>query len=307
MFISIIFKNKKMKNEGIVERSIQITLAVALFLGAFFWFTGFLQIILFLVALMVGIFAVKGFCLVYKFTGKNTTTQTENLSKGKIAALVVYAIILFSAGSYGSIFFTKKIFVEDFNAMNKDYKQTLFETGQEKRKESKENYDKLVSSYAVFENKYLAYHPYVLSKDDQFDADLKKIEQIIIGAKGGVYEGDLKAMHLEFEKVRPITQDILKRNGFSMLSITLVDFHDSMEKVLDAANEKDAALVISTYNEASEKLIAVEHEANDDEIKAIRNNLESLLTLAKNGKSDELATKGAELKSSFVKVYLKRG
>jgi len=42
-------------------------------------------------------------------------------------------------------------------------------------------------------------------------------------------------------------------------------------------------------------------------MKAIRNNLEELLNLAKSGNTESLSAKAAELKSSFVKVYLKRG
>ncbi|KKP68631.1 MAG: hypothetical protein UR66_C0004G0031 [Candidatus Moranbacteria bacterium GW2011_GWE1_35_17] len=296
-----------MKNEGIIERSIQIAISAILFLGAFFWVSGIWQVGLLIGAMAIGVFAIIGFCPLYVLIGKESLYSVKKITKGKFLFLFVYTFILLSAGAYGSVFLTKKIFVEDFNAMNKDYKQTLFETGQGKRMESKENYDKLVVSYAIFENKYLVYHPYSLRGDVSFDADLKKIEEIILGAKDGVYNGDLKAMHLEFEKVRPITQDILKRNGFSMLAITLVDFHDSMEKVLDGANAKDAAKVIATYDEANNKLLAVEQEANDVEIQVIRKNLDEILQLAKDGKSDQLPTMAGELKKNFVKVYLIRG
>ena len=296
-----------MKNEGIVERSIQITISMAALLGAFFWLSGVWQIVLFIMGAMIGIFAIIGFCPLYVLIGKGTSCSIEKLSKKRVASLFLYAVVLLVAGSYGSIFFTKKIFVEDFNLMNKNYKQTLFETGQEKRTESKENYDKLVKSYAIFENKYLAYHPYSLRSDASLNADFRKIENIILGAKEGVYTGDLKAMHLEFEKIRPITQEMFKRNGFSMLAITLVDFHDSMEKVLDKANAKDPNGVVIAYDEANSKLAAVEQEANDSEIQAIRKNLDDILQLARDGKSDQLPTKASELKSSFVKVYLVRG
>ena len=295
-----------MKNEGIIERSIQITISAALFLGAFFWVGGIWQVVFFIMAVAIGIFAIIGFCPLYALLGKRTSCSIEKLTKRRISFLFIYTFVLLAVGSYGSIFFSKKIFVEDFNSMNKDYKQTLYATGQEKREDSKENYDKLVVSYEIFENKYLSYHPYSLRSDASFNADLKKIERIILEAKDGVYNGDLKAMHLEFEKVRPIAQDILKRNGFSMLAITLVDFHDSMEKVLDGANAKDATRVIAAYDEANTKLSAVQQEANDIEIQTIRKNLDELLQLAKDGKTDQLPAKSGELKSSFVKVYLTR-
>jgi hypothetical protein len=92
-----------------------------------------------------------------------------------------------------------------------------------------------------------------------------------------------------------------------MLAVYLVDFHDAMEKIIAASDAKDATQVITVYAEVDEKLKEVESVANDAEIQVIRNNLEAVLTLAREGKSDALSAKAAELKSSFVKVYLKRG
>lgn len=296
-----------MRNEGIIERGLQTTVAVVLFLVAFFWVSATMQVIFFTLSAAVALFAVIGFCPLYALIGKNAKCSIEKLTASRKILLIGYALVLLAVGSYGSNFFSKKIFVEDFNAMNGDYKRTLFETGQGKRAESKENYDKLVVSYAIFENKYLAYRPYALRGDVAFESDLKKIEEIFAGAKKGVYEGDLKAMHLEFEKVRPITQEMFKRNGFSMLAIALVDFHDSMEKVLDKADARDAAGTIVAYAEANDKLVAVESEADDAEIKLIRKNLEEILQLAKDNAVEKLPAKSSELKSSFVKVYLNRG
>jgi hypothetical protein len=92
-----------------------------------------------------------------------------------------------------------------------------------------------------------------------------------------------------------------------MLSIALVDFHDVMELILDAANAKDPQKVIALYPQLEEKLKAVEQVTNDDEIQAIRKNLDELLKLAQDNKIEELPGKADKLKSSFVKVYLKRG
>jgi 2-oxo-4-hydroxy-4-carboxy--5-ureidoimidazoline (OHCU) decarboxylase len=92
-----------------------------------------------------------------------------------------------------------------------------------------------------------------------------------------------------------------------MLAVALVDFHDAMEMVLDAANQKDPAKLVALYPEVSDKLKVVEAELNDAEIQDIRANLDELLTLSKVPHSDALPAKGDSLKSSFVKVYLKRG
>jgi 2-oxo-4-hydroxy-4-carboxy--5-ureidoimidazoline (OHCU) decarboxylase len=122
-----------------------------------------------------------------------------------------------------------------------------------------------------------------------------------------VRTGDLHQAHLDLEKVRPVFQEMFKRNGFSMLAVALVDFHDAMELVLDAANQKDPAKLIGLYPQVSDKLKAVEAETNDAEIQDIRKNLDELLAMAKEARIDTLPAKGDVLKSSFVKVYLKRG
>jgi hypothetical protein len=248
-----------------------------------------------------------GFCGLYKIFGINTNKNIKKISNLVFAVFAVIFLVIAVAGSYYSNFFTRKLFLEDFNVMNNYYKQTLFNTGQEKRPESIANYDKLVLEYANFSKKYSNYHPRVIANDKNFNSDLTKISTLILSLKDKVYIGDLKESHTNFEKVRPIFQDILKRNGFSMLAVYLVDFHDSMEKVIAEADQKNPAGVVLTYVDANDKLIAVEEVANDEEIKAIRNNLETLLNLAKSGDTENLSAKAAELKSSFVKVYLKRG
>lgn len=296
-----------MKNEGFVERLIQASIASVSFLGAIFWTGGKWQIFLSVFGLMVATFAIIGFCPLYKIFKINISAKRMLLSKKQRIIIFIYASVFLLAGSWASIFFSKKFFVEDFNKMNKDYKQALYETGQEKNIEAEENYGKLVLSYGDFESKYQAYQPFALKKDSDFKNDLKKINIIIQNAGDYIASGKLKDAHLELEKVRPITQDIFKRNGFSMLAISLVDFHDSMEKVLDASNAKDGAGVIKAYEEADTKLSAVEQEANDSEIQNIRKNLDTMLELAKSGNVEKMPDQAAILKSSFVKVYLVRG
>jgi len=243
------------------------------------------------------------------FSNINMQNFLKHMREHKMKTIIITIglIVILGGGIYATSFFSRKFFVEDFNAMNNFYKQALFETGQGKRVESIANYDSLVAGFAIFQDKYTNHWSYALRNDKQFTADLEKIKQIIDGTKQDVYVGDLKNAHLALEKVRPMTQEIFKRNGFSLLAVALVDFHDSMEKVLDAANAKNSAEVMATYVEANDKLSAVEGEANDVEIQAIRGNLNALLKLAQDNKAEEMPAKAAELKSSFVKVYLVRG
>jgi len=295
-----------MKNEGFVERGIQLFISAALLVLVIFWLSGAWAWVVGIFSGAVLLFAIVGFCPLYAiFKIKKINLGQPNFIN--ILILVLVYLVVLIGGGYASNFFSKKFFVEDFNAVNKYYKQTLFETGQEKRTEAVANYDLLVAGFVGFQNKYSSYQPYALHGDKQFVADLQKVDEIISSTKHDVYIGDLKKAHLALEKVRPITQEMFKRNGFSMLAITLVDFHDSMEKVLEVANAKDVAGIIMNYKEADDKLIAVEKEANDIEIQAIRKNLDALLKLAQDNKTGDLSDKAAELKNSFVKVYLVRG
>jgi len=295
------------KNEGVIDKLIRVILAEVFFLLAWFWFGGAVQIVFYILGFMMLITAIMGFCGLYKIFGINTNKNIKKISNVVLGVFAIMFVVIAVAGSYYSDFFTRKLFLEDFNVMNNYYKQTLFNTGQEKRPESIANYDKLVSEYANFSKKYSNYHPRVIANDKNFNSDLAKVSALILNLKDKVYTGNLKESHTNFEEVRPVFQEILKRNGFSMLAVYLVDFHDSMEKVIAEADKKNPAGVILTYVDANDKLIAVEEAANDDEIKAIRNNLETLLNLAKAGDTESLSARAAELKSSFVKVYLKRG
>jgi len=294
------------KNEGSLDRLIRVVFAVLFFLLAWFWLGGIVQFVLYVLSLIMFVTAATGFCSLYKVFGINTNNG-HKLSKVVKAIFIVILLLIITLGTYYSNFFTKKLFLEDFNVMNNYYKQVLFNTGQEKRSESIANYDNLVLEYAKFSKKYSSYHPRVIAGDKNFNEDLNKVSVTISSLKDGIYYGDLKESHVGLEEVRPVFQDILKRNGFSMLAVYLVDFHDSMEKVIFEADGKNPAGVIESYNDASNKMTTIEEVANDDEIKAIRNNLEALLQLAEEGNAESLPAKAAELKSSFIKVYLKRG
>lgn len=298
---------KNIKNLSIIDRVVRLFLSEILFLVWFFWLAWTFQIVAFVFSFIFLVTWFIWYCGLYKWLWFDTTKYCNNISNLYKALLVILFILIAVIGSYYSIFFTKKIFLEEYNSMNNYYKQTLFNTWKNNREESISNYDLLVSEYKKFSEKYMEYKPYVLKKDELFNFDLKKISFTIFDLKEEIYTWDLQKSHLTLEEIRPIFQEILKRNNFSMLAISLVDFHDVMEKVIDAADDKNIELLFLAYTEADEKLKAVENEANDDEIKAIRNSLEEIKTLAENSELDKLSDKAQELKTNFVKVYLKRG
>ncbi len=229
-------------------------------------------------------------------------------SNTKVTALLfLLTFVILAIGSFASLTITRKKFLENFNAMNGYYKQALFLTGQGKRQEAIVQYDLLVSSYSNFTTKYSVYKPYVIRRDSKFDQDLGEVNKVISSAKDGVYSGDLAATHKQLEAVRPIFQEMFKRNGFSLLSMALVDFHDIMEEIIAAADAKSSAEVLAVYPKTDIALKAIEAEDSSVEIQAIRKSLDELKLLAEQGKDSNLSAKAGELKSNFIKVYLVKG
>ncbi len=296
------------QNEGVWDRMVRIVLSEVFFLGGFFWLGGILQGVAYFLGGVLLLTGVFGFCGIYTMVGKSTCpVDKKPVSQWTKMVFIVLFLLILVLGAYWSIFFSRKVFLDDFNRMNNFYKQTLFFTGQDSRDEAIMNYDQLVAQFNEFSDKYRQYHPYVIKGDSQFNSDLEKVSQTIVGLEEQVRSGDLKQAHLGFEGIRPVFQEMLKRNGFSMLAVYLVDFHDVMEQVIEAADAKDASGVEAAYKEADAKLKLVEEVANDAEIQMIRQKLEEVRDLAKKGQVDELSSKAAELKGAFVKVYLKRG
>lgn len=297
-----------MRNLNTLDRLLRALLGVFFLELAFFWLGGSGQVAAYVVGAILLATSALRFCPLYAILGLSTASgNSSGSAKAWIVGGWILLLALVVGGSYASMFFSRKIFLEDFNLMNNFYKQTLFLTGKNEREKAIANYDKLLPAYQQFQEKYTAYQPDALKRDVQLNADLVNVAGMLQGVNDLVRTGDLQAAHLDLEKVRPVFQDMFKRNGFSMLSIALVDFHDAMETALEAANAKNSSKVIELYAPISEKLKVVEAEANDAEIQTIRCHLDALLALANEAKSDQLAAKGEELKSSFVKVYLKRG
>jgi len=296
------------KNENDGDRLVRLLVAEMLFIGGYFWVGGMWQILLFVLGAVALMTALTGYCPLYTVLKKQTrAADSKTFSRRVVIGLLIGLIVLGGTLSYYSAFFTKKFFLDEYNHMNNYYKQTLFYTGQDKREESIANYNNLIAAYTAFSAKYQTYRPYAIKADAQFSSDLAEVSGIITALREQVYSGDLKQAHTAFESVRPIFQDILKRNNFSLLAVSLVDFHDSMEKIIAAADARDASGLLAVYPEVDEKLKTVEEIANDFEIQAIRTKLEDIATLARDGQADLLSAKAAELKSAFVKVYLSRG
>ena len=300
-----------MNNLHPIDRFVRALVGIALLELGYFWLAGAWQIGAFVVGAVLLITALLRFCPLYSMLGLRTgsTKSLQTAAPGKTLPVLagVALVVMLMGGSYGSQFMTRKLFLEDFNAMNDHYKQTLFWTGKNERAKATEKYDLLLPAFARFQAKYSAYRPYALKNDTQLSADLVAVQAMLQGVNEQVRTGDLQQAHLALEKVRPVFQLVFKRNGFSMLSVALVDFHDDMELMLEAATSKNADKLVALYPQVNDKLKAIEAEANDAEIQTIRKNLDALRTQAEAKALDALPAAGDALKTSFVKVYLKRG
>jgi hypothetical protein len=300
-----------MNNLHPIDRFARALAGIALLELGYFWLAGAWQIGAFAVGAVLLVTALVRFCPLYSLLGVRTgsTKSLKTAAPGKtlpvLAGVALVAVLV--GGSYGSHFMTRKLFLEDFNAMNDHYKQTLFLTGKNERAKAAEKYDLLLPAFARFQAKYSAYRPYALKNDTQLSADLLAVQGMLQGVNEQVRTGDLQQAHLALEKVRPVFQQVFKRNGFSMLAVALVDFHDDMELMLEAATSKNADKLVALYPQVSDKLKAIEAEANDAEIQTIRKNLDALLSQAEAKTLDALPAAADALKTSFVKVYLKRG
>lgn len=298
-----------MRNIRSMDRLIRALVGLGLLEVGYFWLGSPWNWGAYGVGVVLLLTALTSRCPLYCLLGVSPlpahTGYKRPLLLGLFAILALGALLI--GGSYASMFFSRKLFLEDFNAMNGYYKQALFLTGKGDREGALDNFDKLTPAFDSFSAKYTTYRPYDLKGDGELTKDFDAVRQILTDADPLVRSGDLHEAHLALEKVRPVFQGMFKRDGFSMLSVTLVDFHDAMETILATATAKDKAGIIAIYPFVSDKLKAVEAEDNDAEIQAIRQELEGLLSSAQGGEVDTLPVKGDALKASFVKVYLKRG
>lgn len=295
------------KNIGTFDRFARAILGPIFAAFGVFWVSGFLQILLVLLGVTISLTALLGFCPLY-LPFKFSTNKSDAKLAGTAAILLPLAmIVVLVIAGYASVYVTKKQFFENYNAMNGNYKQALFQTGQQNRDEAIKYYSQLKTTYADFYEKYQTYRPYVLWNDSRFNADLETINSIITNADSLVRSGDLTEAHVSLEQIRPIFQEMFKRNNFSLLAMNLVDFHDVMETLINDSANKDTAALIEHYQEADRLLKGVETDLNDADVQSIRANLDALLKMAQNGKVDDLASQADALKKSFIKVYLLRG
>lgn len=194
-----------MKNIHPIDRWLRLAVAILLVQAAFFWLPWPWHWLACAVAMMLVCTAMMRYCSMYRIMGMRSSQRAVQEISPRWHWLGWAALLaLFVAGIYGSAFFSRHLFLGEFNAMNHFYKQTLFLTGKNEREPAVANWEKMVSSYAVFQRKYSADRPYALKDDRQLVADLHQVAQIMAMAEPLVRDGDLQQAHLGLEKIRPV-------------------------------------------------------------------------------------------------------
>lgn len=119
-----------------------MVLGIALLQLGYFWLGNPWNWVAAAAGLVLLVTAALRFCPLYRVIGVRTCTAGEARPwRRAIAALLLLGLA--AGGSYASMFFTRKFFLEDFNAINHFYKQTLFLTGKAQRDEAVANLDQL--------------------------------------------------------------------------------------------------------------------------------------------------------------------
>ena len=155
-------------NIGTIDRFIRTILGPVLVALGIFWVAGALQVILILLGIIISATALIGFCPIYLPFNLSTNKNAVKLSGKGVIALPVVLVLVLVAASLASAYITRKQFLENYNAMNSNYKQALFQTGLKNRDESIKYYSQLQTTYAEFSSKFASYRPYALSCDTQF-------------------------------------------------------------------------------------------------------------------------------------------
>jgi Protein of unknown function (DUF2892) len=195
-----------MNNIHQIDRFMRLVLGVLFFLLGYFWIAAPWSWLAYLAGIVMFGTALLRFCPIYQLLGIKPATNVRPIGAWGIGLAAIVVVALVGAGSYASVFLTSKFFLEDFNAMNHFYKQTLFLTGKEQRPEAIANFDKLQPAFETFTEEYTAYRPYALKGDATLTIDFAAVGKILSDAEPLVRSGDLHQAHLDLEKVRPIFQ-----------------------------------------------------------------------------------------------------
>ena len=157
-----------MKNINLIDQFFRLVLGMVSMELAVFWLAGLWQFAAYAAGALLILTALIRFCPLYRIAGVSTCgVGVQSLGIGIKTAGAILLLAVLAGGSYTSMVLTRKAFMEEFNAMNHLYKQTLFLTAKNERAKSIANYDQLLPAYKVFQEKYTRYRPMAFVGDQR--------------------------------------------------------------------------------------------------------------------------------------------
>jgi len=293
------------KNVGMWDRFIKGLFCILLFILGFYWISGLAKYISFFIALFFLTDCIFGFSIIYKFLNySNYKKVYEELNKSKFVILGIILAVILIAGIFFSSYYTKKKFIEKIDSVE-EYNNLLLEnTINENRDNALNNYKILLEKFDDFYYSYEEYKPYAIRKDKDFDNDLKELKDSVYGLEDKIRYGNITAAYYSLERMLPIFNDIKFRNKVVDMKTQLGDFYNSLSLVIESGKQKDAEEIMQNYFIANEKLKVIEKKLNDTDIQLVRANLDAINELAKTDELEKMPSRAAELKSSFLRVYM---
>jgi hypothetical protein len=201
------------KNLGTVDRLVRAIVAELCILLAFFWAGREWEIPLYLIAVVMLFQAVTGTCGAYRLLGRNSCEMVKRKDKNLVRAFALAAVILAAAGIYASAVLTSNIFQEDLGRVDVAYSSALQSAGAGQRQEAVQQYGRLESAFADFQEKYSAYRPLAVKFDRNFTGKMDNISAAIASANESIILGNLTRGHEMLQRAGPALQELKKSAG----------------------------------------------------------------------------------------------
>ena len=146
----------------------------------------------------------------------------------------------------------------DMVALDQAYIPVLALTTQNDTVGSRKSMDTLLTEWSAFKGTYYTAMP----QDPGWKPDLDTVNMTIYSANERIIEGNLSAAHTELEQFRLTMLDLRTRNNIDYFIDKLTRFHEPMETIVLAAQNKapaevDVATIRQVYPDAVAKWDAV--------------------------------------------------
>ncbi len=232
--------------------------------------------------------------------------KKNKVERNKVVVSFVLLVGLFMGVSWWSDKSTMNEYLRDYAVFNDSFKKALYSTGQNDV-EAPNLLRELNRQFFVFKEEYAGYLPLRLRLGDGYERLINMVGLDISSALTLSSDNRNDEAHKKLEQVREKLNTFFKSVNISSFSISLVDFHDQMEKLIVYANNGDLAQIITSYQVADTSLTEAETLNGTNDLLEVRKAFEDFIKSAREGRLEDTKDKAKKMKSEFIKVYLSRG